>query len=170
MSSANCLADQDVNDRALESGAQVGDRLPLVRRGDLREHAAHGGLQSAEAEIVIAGIEHAARKGEARRIARTRVPLDLWPARIAEGEHLRYLVEGFAGGVVHRAAEDAIIVHPVHFDEQRVPAADNQRKVRLDLVWRAEKRREQMTFEMIDGEVWFALSQRQALSRATSRS
>ncbi len=42
-----------------------------------------------------------------------------------------------------------------------MPAADNQRKVRLDLVWRAEKRREQMTFEMIDREVWFALSQRQ---------
>ncbi len=40
-------------------------------------------------------------------------------------------------------------------------AADDQRDVRLDLAGRAEKRREQVSFEMIDREVWLALSDRQ---------
>ncbi len=36
-------------------------------------------------------------------------PIDLRPAGIRESEHFRHLVERFAGRVVQRAAEEAII-------------------------------------------------------------
>ena len=43
------------------------------------QEIAHRCLQSAEAEIVIARVEHASRKIEARRITFARAPFDLGP-------------------------------------------------------------------------------------------
>ena len=68
------------------------------------------------------------------RIAFTRAAFDLRAARITESEHLRDFVERFAGRVIDRAAEDAIIAHAAHLNEQSVAAADDERNVRLHAV------------------------------------
>src|ERR1700736_3061571 len=88
--------------------------------------------------------------------------LDFRPARITESQQLRNLVESFTCRVVDRAANDLIVAHAANEDRHCMPAADHESDVRFnfDLV---KKWREQMTFEMIDREVWLAQSDRQTL-------
>jgi hypothetical protein len=47
-----------------------------------------------------------------------------------------------------------IVADPVHLDEQSVAAAHDQGNVRLNRLSAPEKRRKQMAFEMVDGEIW----------------
>ena len=49
-------------------------------------------------------------------------------AGITEPQQLGGLVEGLAGGVVQRLAEDAVVADAAHVGEQRVPARDQQRR------------------------------------------
>ena len=45
-------------------------------------------------------------------------PLDLRAARITEAEHLCDFIECFARGVIHRPAQDAVIIERAHLDQQ----------------------------------------------------
>ena len=46
-------------------------------------------------------------------------PLNLRAARITEAEHFCDFIECFARGVIHRPAQNAVIVYPAHLDQQR---------------------------------------------------
>ena len=111
---------------------------------------------------MIAGVEHAARKIETIRLSLGGALFDFRSARITESEQLRDFVERFAGRVVHRSAKNAVVVHAAHFHQQSVAAAHDQRNVPLDLI-AAEKRRKQMAFQMINGEIRFARAHRETL-------
>ena len=90
-----------------------------------------------------------------RGIAIARMFFDLRSSRITESEKFGDFVERFAGGVVHRSADQLIIAETAHEDRHRMPAADDERDIWFDLAI-AEKWREQMAFEMIDCEVRLA--------------
>ena len=56
------------------------------------------------------------------RVPFPRQPFDDWPTGIAEPEQLRDLVEGFAGGIIARPADDFIFSGPRHEKKIRVSA------------------------------------------------
>ncbi|MBV6418065.1 MAG: hypothetical protein CMLOHMNK_02845 [Steroidobacteraceae bacterium] len=76
-------------------------------------------------------------------------PREFGSAGIRQAEELRGLVEGFAGRVIARLAEHAIVTDAAHVDEHRVTARDEQRDVRETRRIGLEERREQMPLEMV---------------------
>ena len=92
---------------------------------------------------------HRPRQREARGIAARRLLLDLRPARIAETEQLRGLVEGFADGVVERGAEPHVIADAAHGDDLGVAAGGEEQAIRKRRGV-GQPRGQRMRFEMID--------------------
>src|SRR3989304_5290411 len=115
---ADGLPDEDVDDGGLEGGGDVGDGRPglLGGAGDSR-------LEAAEAEVGAASQPGA---GQARRPrpGRARPALDGGAAGEAEAEDARRLVERLAGGVVARAADEAVAAAALGEDELAVAAGD----------------------------------------------
>ena len=92
--------------------------------------APHRGLEAGEGQVAAVAVEERPRQGEARRRRRPRAArLDRRPARLAEAEELRHLVEGLAGGVVDGAAEAAEALRPLDGEELAMPAGDQQHQV-----------------------------------------
>ena len=99
-------------------------------------------------------------------IAAARVFFNLRPAGISQSQHLGDFIERFASSIVDSSADQLIIAEATHEDRHRVSAADDKRNVRADsasLLYVSKERREQMSFEMIDGEVRFSKTDCQSL-------
>ena len=75
--------------------------------------------------------QHRSRQRIGRLIAVLGEPGERGPARIAETQQLCGLVEGFAGRVVERAAEDPVAAKALYVDQHRVPAGHQQRHERV---------------------------------------
>ena len=101
------------------------------------------------------------------RVTCLRPHFNLRAARITEPKQLRDLIERFPGGVIERGAKNFVIANAPHVDEQTVPATHDQSNVRLDF-FAAKKWREQMPFQMIDREKWFAGADGQTFRRRIS--
>ena len=141
--------------------------LDFARDDNLRQQIPHRRLQAAEAKIQISGVQHAPGKIEFFRVTCLRPHFNLRAARITEPKQLRDLIERFPGGVIERGAKNFVIANAPHVDEQTVPATHDQSNVRLDF-FAAKKWREQMPFQMIDREKWFAGADGQTFRRRGS--
>ena len=139
----------------------------MSRDDNFRQQIPHRRLQAAEAKIQISGVQHAPGKIEFFRDYLFAPAFQSRAARITEPKQLRDLIERFAGGVIERGAKNFVIANAPHVDEQTVPATHDQSNVRLDF-FAAKKWREQMPFQMIDREKWFAAADRQTFRRRIS--
>ena len=106
------------------------DLAPVLGgRQRVRDLAPRRGLQAAEREVervaqpgareAPVAVRRASRRGHDRR-----------PARVRQPEQPADLVEGLAGRVVDRLAEQAVLKVVGHLDEERVAAADDERDER----------------------------------------
>ena len=68
-------------------------------------------------------------KAKRRGSPASRQPLQRRPARPAQAEQLRHLVERLAGRIVHRAAQPHMAPHPFHRDALAVPARHQQQQI-----------------------------------------
>ena len=106
-----------------------------ARRLQLTDAGEHGGLETAEGEVVtVAGSagswtpeQHGPRKGVGSADRPPRPALDRGPARIAEPQDLRHLVERLAGGIVPGLAEQLVRAPRRHPQQHGVAARDQQR-------------------------------------------
>ena len=152
-----------VDHRLLERGAQIGDVLVGERR-DFFRFQPQRGLQAGEREVGILASVHRPRQREARGVAARRFLLDLRPARIAEPEQLRGLVEGLADGVVLRGAEPHVIADAAHGDDLGMAAGGEEQAIgKRRRV--GQPRGERMRFQMIDRDQRLLLDQRDRLGR-----
>src|SRR5439155_18651146 len=102
------------------------------------------GLQTAEAELVLASADRRPWEADRRRVATARQPVDHPPTGEPEAEHLRSLVEGLSGRVVAGGADPPVSSRPFCEIEARVPSRDEQGHVwKLDLA--LEENRQQMS-------------------------
>ena len=69
-------------------------------------------------------MEHRARQLVGARVAKFGQARNRRAARIAQAEQLGRLVEGFAGGVVQRFAQQRVLAHAVDPHQLRVAARD----------------------------------------------
>jgi hypothetical protein len=78
---------------------------------------------------------------------------------ITEPQHLGHFVERFARGIVNRSANELVIRQAANADQHRVSAAHNERHMWFDVVagtfFNTKKRREQMSFQMVNCQVRF---------------
>jgi hypothetical protein len=119
--------------------------------GDL----AYGSLQPREGEIATGPALQRARQQETRGIALASEALDLRPARIAEADQLRRLVESFASRVVECCTEAGITPDASANEQLAMPAGDQQEEVgKVDVI--RQTRCQRVTFEMVDGEKRFS--------------
>ena len=131
---AKRLGFEHFHNRLLHAGAEVANFLPVVEQlGMIADEIAHGGLETAETEVVIPVVQHWSREIMCARISLCGKFVDDGPGGVGETHHLPGLVETFAGGVVNRAAEDAVFQLGFHDHEHGVAAADDERDVRLEL-------------------------------------
>ena len=91
-----------------------------------------GGLQTAEAEVQIVALQLGAGQREAGGVGTRRVCLGSQrgqrrPPRVAQFQQLRALVEGFAGRIVDRLAQQGVDPQAVHAQQLRVAARNQQR-------------------------------------------
>ena len=123
---ATSFVDQHVDDRLLERRGDVGDRCVGL--------AAHGGAPPRSSgprtrSRAVAAASGAGTRSLRRRPSRARRSI-AGPARIAEAEEARDLVERLAGGVVDGLAEDAVAAVALDHDEHRVTARHEQHRER----------------------------------------
>ena len=147
---AQGLRDQRVDDRLLEAARDVGTRR-IVERA-----AAHGDddrrLQPAEAEIEARPVEHGARELEYARAAVLGQGRQRGPARIAEAEQLRRLVEGLARGVVLGLPQDPVAPDALHLDQEGMAARHLQRHEREVRRARLEGGRQQVALQVVNAD------------------
>ncbi|ABA52958.1 hypothetical protein BURPS1710b_A0840 [Burkholderia pseudomallei 1710b] len=151
------LRDEHVDGRVDEAAREIRLRsfehgAARVRRFELLHLREHGGLQPAEAEVEIPRMKHRPRQHDRARGAGFREPRYLRPARIAEAEQLRGLVERFAGGIVERLAERLVDADVAHAHQLRMAARHEQRDERKRRRLGDEQRRQQMPFEVVDAD------------------
>src|SRR5439155_19989486 len=103
-----------------EVGTSVGSRRLVVHALPDR------GLEATEAEVEPSALQARARQADRPRVATLGEPLDRRPARVAETQELRDLVERLADGVVARPAKAAIIPCAAREIEARVATGDDQ--------------------------------------------
>ena len=116
------LVDEHVDDGLLEAGGHVlgghvgvGPHVVDDRR-----------LEPAEAEVQPV-VEHRPGEGDGGRVAVDGSSVDGRPARVAEAEEPRHLVEGLAGGIVDGLAEQPVPAVVDHLDQHRVAAGHEER-------------------------------------------
>src|SRR5205823_7586396 len=83
-------------------------------------------LEATEAEVEPSALQARALQADRPRVAALGEPLDRRPARVAETQELRDLVERLADGVVARPAKAAIIPCAAREIEARVATGDDQ--------------------------------------------
>ncbi len=116
------LDGQGIHDGVLKGAGNVGRRLAAV----LAQGGQGEGLEAGEAEVEAGTVGHRAGKAETGRVALGRQPRQGRAAGIAQAEHLGGLVEGLAGGVVQRLAQQSVTANPVNPDQLSVAAGDQQ--------------------------------------------
>ena len=112
----------------------------------------HRGLEAAEAHVEIAAVEHRARQRHRAVAAGFRETRELRPTRIGQSKELRRLVEGLAGSIVLRVAEEPVTADALDVEELGVPARDEQRDERKFGLRIREQRRQQMAFEVMHAD------------------
>lgn len=160
------FAGQHIHDGGLKRGAEVG-KTGLRGRAVFFQKDADRGFETAEAEIEIPRLNHAAWELEPLRIAIGGEAVDKDAARVAEAEEFGRFVESLAGGVVERAAEELVSAETFDIEKQGVAPADDERGVRRDGV-PTEKWREQMALDMVHGEESFSRAEREAFGERGS--
>ena len=149
-----CLGEQYVNDRLLKIRRQRGGVFVFpVRRGN---RLAHGGFQAAETEIQRSILQHRAWQREAPALPALGKLRQLRPARVRQTEHFGGFVEGFTGSVIHAFPQQPVLPHAIDAHELGVAAGDQQRHKGKRGRRLGQQRREQMTFEVMDGNGRFA--------------
>ncbi len=116
------LLDRGVWERALQVAAG-GD---FVRHIVGFDPAQDGRFESAEAEVERIAFHFGEGEADGGGIAVGRQAVDDGAAGIAEAEQFGHLVESFAGGVVARLAEQAVVEALADLEEVGVAAADHQ--------------------------------------------
>ena len=110
------------------------------------------GLEPRKAEVETRAIGHRPGEAEAARVAALGQGGYPRAAGIIKVQHLGSLVEGFAGGIVHRFAQQLIAPDAVNLDQLGVAARDQQchegKGRRLVL----EHGSEQVSFHMVNAE------------------
>ena len=117
------LLRQHVDDGRLERGGHVGHRRRLA--GFAADGVQDGGLEAAEAEVVAALSQARGRRRPSRRASRAGRSTAGPPGKPSPSSAAD-LVEGFAGGVVARAAEAPVVAVAAHQHEVGVAAGDDQ--------------------------------------------
>ena len=119
----------DLDNRLLERGAEIGDVLVAERRDASRPRAA---ARSSSPDSEKSGSARPCiGRGSAKRvaIAARRFLLDLRSAGIAEAQQLRGLVEGLADGVVDGGAEQRVIADATHRHDLGVAAGGEEQAI-----------------------------------------
>ncbi len=107
---ADGFLDEHFHNGRLHAGAEVADFLRVLQPGRMvADEIAHGGFEAAEAEIVIGVAQQRAREIAGVRIALGGQPVNDGAGGIGQPHELAGLVETFAGGIVNRAAQDAMV-------------------------------------------------------------
>jgi len=127
------LPHQGLKHRRLIAGAKVGLPLFDLFGRHFFELVAQARFESGETELKRGALRDGLGKGEGGRIALRGEFLHLRPAGIAEPEQFRALVEGLAGGVVHRRGEQRDAPRLVDGEQRGVAARDEQAEVRQQL-------------------------------------
>ena len=87
-------------------------------------------------------------------------------ARIAQAHELGGFVKRLARRIVNRLAQQGVLPHPVDAHQLRVPAGNQQRHKRKAGRIGAQKRREQMAFQVVDADDRLVQRRRQRAGRA----
>src|SRR5205085_6417414 len=90
------------------------------------DRALDSALEAGEGEMRFGGADQRPGQRHGCRVAALGQLLDRRAAWIAEAEQFRRLVEGFAGGIVDRRRQSAIVADAAHFEQLAVPARDEQ--------------------------------------------
>ena len=138
-----------LDDRPLVGRGEVGAALGRPLLAEVADLVEQRGLQAGEGEVQ-AGDAARDREGEGVRVALLRQPLERRAAGVRQAEQPRALVEGLAGGVVERRAEDREAVVVLDAREERVAAAGDQaQERRLERLGGEEVRRD-VALEVVD--------------------
>ena len=132
--------------------------------GARRDRALDRALEAGEGEMRFGRAEQGPRKRDRLGVAVAGQRFDRRPAGIGQAEQFRGLVEGFAGGIVDRRRQAAIVADPAHFEQLAMPARHQQQQIREIEIGIGEARRQRMAFEMIDRDQRLARRQRQTLA------
>jgi hypothetical protein len=143
------LAHEDVDDRLLCRRRQVRARL-IARRVEPGGMVAHGGFQAGEREVERLPVEQGSGQRVGVRVAEFGEPRQRRASGIAEAEQLGRLVERLAGGVIDGVAEQSVAADVGHLEQLRVAARDEQRDEGERRRISGEKRRQEMTFQVMD--------------------
>ena len=159
---------QHVHHSSLETGGQIfhGEAAPLLLQGF--SHPQDGSLDAAEGEIP--GVfEHRPREVEGGRAAGVAGLLDRRSAGVGKAQEPGHFIEGFACGIVQRAAQALVLQVVLHQDQFAMPAGDQQgqqgeagRLVRRG-VGQVEPGGVDMPFEVVDADDRLVSGQSQAL-------
>ena len=116
--------DEGADDRPLVRGREVGAPSLELLVPEVAHLVEERRLEAREREVEPGHPGH--REVERLGIALLRKAVDRGPARVAEPEQARALVERFAGRVVERRAEDVEPGVVLHVEQERVAAAREQ--------------------------------------------
>ena len=142
--------DQHIDDRFLEFRGDVGLRGRLGC--GVANERQHRRLQPAEAELEIAARDHRSGQAMAPALPPVGELRERGAAGIAEPEHLRGLVERLAGRVVQRLAEQPVAPDALDLHQLGVTARDEQRDERERRRGLREKRREQVSLQVMHAD------------------
>ena len=144
---ALALDHQGIDHRILEGAGDIGARLRVVRI--LTNGIGGKGLQAGKAKVEPGTIGHRTREGKTSRHALLRHFRQHRAAGIVEPQQLGGFVEGFAGGVVDRLAQQRILAD-AGYANQLGMAARHQQRHKRELRWVfLQHRRQQMPFHMV---------------------
>ncbi len=111
---------------------------------------AHGGFQAGEREVERLPVEQGPGQRVGVRVAELGEPRQCRAAGIAEAKKLGRLVERLAGSIVDGVAEQLVAADVGHLEQLRVAARDEQRDEGKRRRISGEKRRQEMTFQVMD--------------------
>jgi hypothetical protein len=165
------LYGEDVGHGGLEGGAEICavPKGQAALRGDKRiAGAQERGLEPREGEVAAGPVKQRTRQRQAGGIARAGLGLDGGPAGLWQAQKPRRLVEGFAGGVVDRAADAFEPFGGVDDQELAMPARDEQQEIgkggRI-----GQPRGERVAGEVVDPEKGQAGGKRDRLGAGDAR-
>tara|TARA_B110000037_G_scaffold223029_1_gene301413 strand:+ start:7546 stop:8493 length:948 start_codon:yes stop_codon:yes gene_type:complete len=144
--------DEGIDDGGLKGGANISE----VGLGifDFLELIEDSCFESGEGEVEGSVFENRPREGIRFRVAPAGVLFNFWSARVGELEHAADFVEGFAGGVVDSATDEAVLPVGLDLDEESVAAGDDETEVGRDVA-SLQEGREKMPFHVVDSEEGF---------------
>ena len=119
-------------------------------------------LRPESEKSALGASEHRPRQRKARGLPRGRFLLDLRPARIAEAEQLRGLVEGLADGVVDGGAEPHVVADAAHRDDLGVPAGGEEQAIGKRRAV-GQPRGQRMRFQVVDRDQRLVADERDRL-------